>query len=320
MTRMKIRQILIILLSSLLLSMLIWPAVDLRIYKAFLPEGVQFYKLGVGGDLDWSPTGEFITGEGYERRIGGLVFLWPIGSTNYQVISDFEGFELVGDPALNPNGKSISYKSVEHGYEILEIDSGKKQIAPIWANTAWAIDGSGLYFTTYEGDLAYYDLTSMLTIDVYNVTSELREIWDLELSPDGKWMVMEVISNRGWETAFRVNPVLLSLEDYTEIEFRIDEMIDFLGWSHDGEWVIYRERYENIYSLNIIENCRSQALDFGKINAKFITSIAWSPVDDRVAMSGKLGSDFGIFIIEDEEFLEWPSLEGCTPLIIVGDH
>jgi WD40 repeat protein len=309
------KRIIKIFLISSLIVILGWNAFDSMIYQAFLPKEVQFFKMDVVGNLDWSPTGTFITGEGFTKD-RGFVFLWPIGSSSFQVISeyDYSGIEI--DPTLNPDGNMIAYLSFEDmGIVILNLNTTVKNVLPSWDEHAW-FDNERLLFETYDQAISYYDFESKETFELYDF-SPSREIWRMELSPDRNWVAVFVFTNNEDDPS---DFILLSIENSIEHKILIDEFWDLIGWTPDSQWVIYKEKgaLTNIYAINILELCRSERLDLSIIHTKSVQSIVWSPVDDRVAIAGRLGNDQGIFIIEDEAFLEWPSIDQCTPIEFEG--
>jgi WD40 repeat protein len=269
--------------------------------------------MGVQGSLAWAPSSDFILGEGSEKAKGKFVFIWPLGGTEKRILSEYDTYGLEMRPVLDPEGSKVAYTSfAENGIVIINLSTLEKGVID-GENPAWANDPNKLYFVKYGDVLAYYNLVDEKVVELYDFSPD-RKIIDVEFSPDGNTLLLLVLSEHASDPGTKL--IKFSIENLTEENVDIDRISKLVGWTPDSQWLIYSESTDrkDIFAINVQKTCTSSQLALKQLHTDYISSIAWSPNQDQIAISGEFGSQAGIFIVQDEALKGWPNLEMCSPL------
>lgn len=157
-----------------------------------------------GGDFDpaWSSEGMMIAFTSLRKGIPHIYIFNLNDNTPKEVTESVSARDR--RPAWSPDGKYLAFETTRPGqsqvwYRPID-DSDKPREFSVYANgvggrPAWSSDGSTIYYS--QGDalpwLASKSFENKGSPEVK--VSDLRPIWDVDVSPDGFWLVFESIKD-----------------------------------------------------------------------------------------------------------------------------
>ncbi len=261
------------------------PEAEEALHRAVIASRVVRTVPGLGGKLDWSPSGVFVT-EGPEGS--GIIDIRD-AATGQRVLAPFRGHEGdVTDVAFSPDGSRLATTGDDGWLRVWDPSTGDL-VARLHGSDgafgpSFSADGSKVAAAWTDGTVQVLDLSTDRVVWTGNVVEGVDDLADTSLSPDGEHLAVTTALRNGAVYDLETGEQAFKLTG-TGGTFIPSER--GVSWSPDGRSIATT----SADGIPRVWDARSGKLRFTLLgHAGFVESVAWSPDSSRLVTGGTEGT------------------------------
>jgi WD40 repeat protein len=261
------------------------PEAEEALHQAVIASRVVRTVPGLGGKLDWSPSGVFVT-EGPEGS--GMIDIRD-AATGQRVLAPFRGHDGdVTDVAFSPDGSKLATTGDDGWLNVWDPSTGNL-VARLHGSDgalgpSFSADGSKVAAAWTDDTVQVLDLSTDRVVWTGNVVEGVDDLADTSLSPDGEHLAVTTALRNGAVFDLETGEQAFKLTG-TGSTFIPSER--GVSWSPDGRSIATT----SADGIPRVWDARSGKLRFTlRGHAGFVESVAWSPDSSRLVTGGTEGT------------------------------
>jgi WD40 repeat protein/DNA-binding SARP family transcriptional activator/class 3 adenylate cyclase len=261
------------------------PEAEEALHRAVIASRVVRTVPGLGGKLDWSPSGIFVT-EGPEGS--GIIDIRD-AATGQRVLAPFRGHEGdVTDVAFSADGSKLATTGDDGWLKVWDPSTGdlvaRLQGSDRAFGPSFSADGSKVAAAWTDDTVQVLDLSTDRVVWTGNVVEGVDDLADTSLSPDGEHLAVTTALRNGAVFDLETGEQAFKLTG-TGGTFIPSER--GVSWSPDGRSIATT----SADGIPRVWDARSGKLRFKLLgHTGFVESVAWSPDSSRLVTGGTEGT------------------------------
>jgi WD40 repeat protein/DNA-binding SARP family transcriptional activator len=256
------------------------PEAEEALHRAVLASRVLMTVPGLGGHLDWSPPGAFVT-EGLEGS--GIVDIRD-AATGERVLG-FQGHDGdITDVAFSRDGAKLATTGDDGMLKVWDVSTGELLASVPGKGTAsgpsFSADGSMVAAAWSEGrrSIQVVDLPAVRVVWTHRITVALAEAADTALSPDGDHIAVTITAVDGAVFDLETGERAFGLKTGGNVGVPLP-----VSWSPDGQFIATG----GADGMARVWDAETGSLRFTLTgHTGFVWSVAWSPDSSHLATGG----------------------------------